>query len=217
MGWASSCKVKGRWFGSCSGHMPQLRVGPQSGSMREANPSMFLSLSFSLPSPLFKINKRKKLKKKMFTLPCWLGQIPGLSTSSVLAAAWNRDARKPPHRMPRKVCRWELKNRTSQERSPGHRARPHGDRNRAQGMGEANKLLGLGCLITLLQGGYRPSAITETQPHASLASTAPACPMNSGLIGEEFIGNPMSILCLLLTCYSRSPSGALHSSCLLCT
>ena len=31
VGWALSCKVKGCWFCSCSGHMPRLQVQSQSG------------------------------------------------------------------------------------------------------------------------------------------------------------------------------------------
>ena len=55
VGW--SCKPKGLWFHSPSGHMPGLWVQSLDGVRARGNPSMFLSHSFSLLSPLFKINK----------------------------------------------------------------------------------------------------------------------------------------------------------------
>ena len=70
VGWASSHKVQCRQFDSWSGHMPGLRVRSQSGCVQEATnrcfflTSMFLSLSFSLPSPL---SKNKFLAQNNFT------------------------------------------------------------------------------------------------------------------------------------------------------
>ena len=58
IGWALSCKAKGHWFNSLSGHMPGMQVHAWSGCIQEATDhcfpliSMFLSLTFSLPSPL---------------------------------------------------------------------------------------------------------------------------------------------------------------------
>ena len=65
VGWVS-CKVKGHWFNTPSGYMPGLwaRPGPWLGCMREAADRCFslalmlLALSFSLPPPSLKINKR---------------------------------------------------------------------------------------------------------------------------------------------------------------
>ena len=60
IGWASFCKAKSCQFDCRSGHMPGLWVWSQSGYIGEATnrcfslTSMFLSLSFSLPSPLSK-------------------------------------------------------------------------------------------------------------------------------------------------------------------
>ena len=57
VGWALSCKAKGRWFDSQSGHMPGLLPSPPQGTLWEAtdrfftHTSIFFSLSFSLPSP----------------------------------------------------------------------------------------------------------------------------------------------------------------------
>ena len=54
--WALACEPKGRWFDSQSGHMPGLQVRfPGVGRGRGNHTLMFLSLSFSLPSPLSKI------------------------------------------------------------------------------------------------------------------------------------------------------------------
>ena len=47
--WALSCKTKGRWFNSRSGHMPGLRVWFLVGACMRGNQSMFLSFSFFLP------------------------------------------------------------------------------------------------------------------------------------------------------------------------
>ena len=61
VGWVSSHKTKGRRFNSWSGHTPGLQARPLAGGVREttypyiSHTSMFLSLSFSLPSPLSKI------------------------------------------------------------------------------------------------------------------------------------------------------------------
>ena len=55
--WAPACKPKGYWFDSQSGHMPGLQARSPVGGMREAT-SQCLSLSFSLPSPLMKNNKK---------------------------------------------------------------------------------------------------------------------------------------------------------------
>lgn len=60
-------------------------------------------------------------QNNIFTLPCRLGQIPDLSTSTVFADAWDRDAGKLLPRMVRKVCRWELK----RQDLPGSQAQPH--------------------------------------------------------------------------------------------
>lgn len=60
-------------------------------------------------------------KKNIFTLPCWLGQIPDLSASTVLDDAWNSDAKKLPPRMARKGWgwRWELKRQDPPGAQPG--------------------------------------------------------------------------------------------------
>ena len=55
VGWASSCKVKGRQFDSWLGHMPGLRVQFPVRVYMRGSGLMFLTLSF-LPSSL-KINK----------------------------------------------------------------------------------------------------------------------------------------------------------------
>ena len=58
--WATACEPKGHWFDSQSGHMPGLWARALFGDMWEAtdwcisHTLMFLSLSFSLPSPLSK-------------------------------------------------------------------------------------------------------------------------------------------------------------------
>ena len=59
--WTSvACEPKGRWFNSQSGHMPGLQArSPVGGVWKVTDPcisgtQMFLSLSFSLPSPLSK-------------------------------------------------------------------------------------------------------------------------------------------------------------------
>ena len=56
VGWASSCKPKGRGFDSLSGHMPGLRVWSLVGAHARGNQSMFLShidSSFPLFLPPF--------------------------------------------------------------------------------------------------------------------------------------------------------------------
>ena len=72
--WVLAYEPKGRWFYSQSGHMPGLRArSPVEGVWEAADwcfshTSMFLSLSFSLPSPLSKnkyIKSLKKTKKKV--------------------------------------------------------------------------------------------------------------------------------------------------------
>ena len=55
--WALFCKEKGHWFDPQSGHMPGLQVWSLARERARGNRSMFLSLSFSLPSPSLKINK----------------------------------------------------------------------------------------------------------------------------------------------------------------
>ena len=62
VGWMSSLKAKCRRFNFQSGHVPGLRVRSPVGACTEGNQSMFLShpdvsLPFSLPPPLSKINK----------------------------------------------------------------------------------------------------------------------------------------------------------------
>ena len=60
VGWASSGKLKSHWFDSWSGHMPGLLTRSPAGGVQEAADRcfpptlMFLSFSFSLPSPLSK-------------------------------------------------------------------------------------------------------------------------------------------------------------------
>ena len=62
-GWVLSCKPKGHKFNSHSGHIPGLQVQflGQSVEWEVMNTSMFLSLSFSLPSPSLKFNFFKAL------------------------------------------------------------------------------------------------------------------------------------------------------------
>ena len=57
VGWALSHKAKGRWFHSQSGHRPGLQAQGLAGASARGNRSMFLSLSFPIPSPLSKISK----------------------------------------------------------------------------------------------------------------------------------------------------------------
>ena len=64
VGWVSFCKVKGCWFNSPSGRMPGFRVLSPVGECETGHRSMFLSLSFSLPSSLSKNNLKKKKKSK---------------------------------------------------------------------------------------------------------------------------------------------------------
>ena len=58
--WASSCKAKSHWFDSSQGMCLGCRFSPLTGCVEEATDryfsltSMFLSISFSLPSPLSK-------------------------------------------------------------------------------------------------------------------------------------------------------------------
>ena len=60
-GWVSSHKAEDHWFDSQSGHMPGLQARSLLGGMQEgadqcfSQTLMFLSLSFSLPSPLSKM------------------------------------------------------------------------------------------------------------------------------------------------------------------
>ena len=54
VGCASSCKAKGCWFDSWSGHIPGLWLWSLNGEHRRGNQSMFLSLHFSLSSPVSK-------------------------------------------------------------------------------------------------------------------------------------------------------------------
>ena len=66
--WALSHKVEGHWFDSWSGHMPGLWVrSPVSVHMRNDQcfslTSMLLFLSFFLPPPSLKVNKKIFLKK----------------------------------------------------------------------------------------------------------------------------------------------------------
>ena len=68
--WAQACELKGCQFNSWSGHMPGFWARSPVGGVWEAadqcfsHTLMFLSLSFSLPSPLSKkINKTLFLKK----------------------------------------------------------------------------------------------------------------------------------------------------------
>ena len=51
--WVLACEQKGHWFDSWLGHMPGLWARFPDGSV-VSRTSMFLSLSFSLFSPLFK-------------------------------------------------------------------------------------------------------------------------------------------------------------------
>ena len=60
-----TCKPKGRWFNSRSGHMPGSQVWSPAGAHAGGNWSVFLSLSLSLLSPLSGTNKRKK--KEQYT------------------------------------------------------------------------------------------------------------------------------------------------------
>ena len=64
VGQASSRKAKGLQFDSQSGHMPGLWVWALVRVHTKGSQSMFLSLSFSLPSLLSK-NKYIKLKKNL--------------------------------------------------------------------------------------------------------------------------------------------------------
>ena len=54
LGWVSFHKAKGHQFDPWSRHMPELWVQSLVGAHMRGNQSMFLSLSFSLPSPLSK-------------------------------------------------------------------------------------------------------------------------------------------------------------------
>ena len=66
--WAPACKLKGHQFDSQSGHMPGLRARSPVGGLQEAtmhHTLMFLSLSFSLLSPL-----SKKVNKIFFKKDC---------------------------------------------------------------------------------------------------------------------------------------------------
>lgn len=101
-------------------------------------------------------------KKNIFTLPCWLGQIPDLSTSTVLDDAWNSDAKKLPLRMARKGWRWELKRQDPPGAQPGLAETGTEPRK----WEDPAQPLGLGLLLPSLAGGYWSPAITETQPHA---------------------------------------------------
>ena len=64
VGWVSSRKAKGRWFNAQSGHVPGLQVWPPVRACMRGNQLMFLSLSFSRPSPLSKTKSNIKKKKK---------------------------------------------------------------------------------------------------------------------------------------------------------
>ena len=62
VGWVLSCKAKSRQFDSQSWYVPALQVWSPVGTHARGNQSMFLShtdvsLPFSLPSPLCRINK----------------------------------------------------------------------------------------------------------------------------------------------------------------
>ena len=69
VGWASSCEPKSPWFDSWSGHMPGLQVQSLVRACVEGNRWVFLSLSFSLPSPLSKIKKYICLKNHLAHSP----------------------------------------------------------------------------------------------------------------------------------------------------
>ena len=66
--WAPACELKGRQFDSRSEHMPGLWARFPGGGVRGttspcfSHTSVFLSLSFSLPSPLSKISIKSFLK-----------------------------------------------------------------------------------------------------------------------------------------------------------
>ena len=76
--WVLSHRLKDHWFNSWSGYMPGLQARSLVGCVQEAtnwcfsHTSMFLSLSFSLPSPLSKNKiffKFISTKQKFFLLP----------------------------------------------------------------------------------------------------------------------------------------------------
>ena len=50
--WVSACEPKGLWFNAQSGHRPGVGQVPSWGRIRGNHTLVFLSLSFSLPSPL---------------------------------------------------------------------------------------------------------------------------------------------------------------------
>ena len=52
--WVPACEPKGCWFDSQSGHMPELQARSLVEGTRGNHTLMFLSLSFSLPSPVSK-------------------------------------------------------------------------------------------------------------------------------------------------------------------
>ena len=90
VGWVLSCKVKGHWFDSQSGHVPGLWVWFPVRHIREAASwcfsftSMFLFFSFSPASPLSKI-KLKSLWNRTYsqlTMNKW--QVAILSVSCLL-------------------------------------------------------------------------------------------------------------------------------------
>ena len=67
VGWALSCKPKGHQFDSQSGHMPGLQDRSLVGGVVRGNQSIFLPLSFFLPSPVFNskyIKSPPKMKKQ---------------------------------------------------------------------------------------------------------------------------------------------------------
>ena len=68
--WVPACKPRGRWIDPQSGHMPGLWARSPVGGVRANHTLMFLSLSFSLPSSLFK----NKYIKSFFS-PGWYGSV----------------------------------------------------------------------------------------------------------------------------------------------
>ena len=64
--WALTCKPKGPWFDSQSGHMPGLWARSPVRDACERQPHIAVSLPFSLPSPLSKNKILKKEKSEGF-------------------------------------------------------------------------------------------------------------------------------------------------------
>ena len=120
------------------------------------------------------------MNKNLFTLPCWLDQVPDLSTSTVPLCSLMQGTEMPesdPSGWPGKDAGGNLKDRTSQEHRPSHTARACRDWKTAQDMEGSS---------TALQTGFSRCFFRSFlilcpywQPHSALASIIPAFTMNS--------------------------------------